>query len=91
MKPKNQQDHNLTRNLIKASVNISLLSVCIEGIGNIKNGGVAIDCDSKISRDKIKQHIWNANNNNYNLIYGKLSRPNVILKDFETDTIIEER
>lgn len=77
IKPKNNQESQITKSEIKKKVNPSDMSVGISMVKECKHGAIVIGCENREGLGKLKSSITEQLGSNYNISQTKLKKPRV--------------
>lgn len=83
IKPKNEQESKQTRNEIAEKVDPGKLKVGIDGIKNVKKGGIIINCKNNKSKEIISDKVSRELGNKYIVQETTMKNPKFIIRGME--------
>lgn len=85
IKPKNDQNNEITRKDLKVNIDPSKLAIGVENVKNIKNGGVIINCSDANSKGIMKNKVVEVMGDKYKVEEGQLKKPKIMIVGAEED------
>lgn len=77
VKPKKQQESEMTKKLVKENINITDMAVGITKLRKGNNGTVILGCESKSEMEKLKVTVQNKLGKEYNIMEPKGAKPKI--------------
>lgn len=90
IKPKEKQQSNKTKDDLKQNIDPKSLAVGVENLIEGKEGTVYINCDSRNSKEKIRNKVENELGNQYKVMDGRQKNPKMIVRGVEEEYITED-
>lgn len=93
IQPKQMQDNETTKKVLQSKVEPKEIEVGISNIRNLKNGGVAIACNSKEEVNKLKEVVNEKLGSDYTIKIPNLRNPMIkivgLSKSYEKETLLK--